>query len=432
MDLNILGLGALAGLGAFVASFWSNLKSLVLRFRSVFVDSVVTYDQEMSIMILNYLGSFHGLPSLVPKKVFSRIQFVRSLNITRPVGYVSLPSKSVSAIFFIKRVPVFYSRQDEYMSSISCIRGTINLLDVVDSCLSQKKSTRSKRFQVFKESGSLGSSRDFLGQGQNTERESPEMSSDRSNLEGFPIKFSEDDLGIVSKSGMTYLALSSKLEEAFREAKRWKSSEQWFLDHDVPWKRGWLLEGEPGTGKTAFTRSLAQELDLPIVMFSLSTMSTQDFLNSWQRSVSRLPAIFLFEDIDAVFEGRVNKCSTDMYSGVSFDVFLNALDGIEGINGIFIIITTNHVESIDPAIGQIYDGMSSRPGRIDRVLHFDRLDASGREKIATRILSDVPREIWEHLLVDGQDDTGAQFQYRCSSLALKLWEERLSIKEVLA
>ena len=113
--------------------------------------------------------------------------------------------------------------------------------------------------------------------------------------------------------------------------------------------------------------------------------------------------------------------------GLSFDCLLNLIDGVENSDGIFLIITTNNLEKIDPALGGIVNGngMSTRPGRIDKLLEFKPLDKTGREKMAKRILGNFDISLWEHLLNEKHEDSGAQFQERCCKLALKMfWENK--------
>jgi SpoVK/Ycf46/Vps4 family AAA+-type ATPase len=61
--------------------------------------------------------------------------------------------------------------------------------------------------------------------------------------------------------------------------------------------------------------------------------------------------------------------------------------------------------------------ISTRPGRIDRVVPLTALDTSARFKIARRILEDCPDQI-DRLVHEGDGDSGAQFQSRCERVAL--------------
>lgn len=178
------------------------------------------------------------------------------------------------------------------------------------------------------------------------------------------------------------------------------------------------------TGKTAFVRALGQELDMPIFIFDLATMTNGDFLSRWEETVSAAPSIALFEDIDGVFHGRKNvSCTSTMDQGLSFDCFLNVIDGVDNTDGVLKIVTTNNISHIDPALGinANGDGMSTRPGRIDKIVEFLPLDEAGKLKMAKRIFNGFPEQDWLHILKEGEHDTGAQYQERCCSLAIKLF-----------
>jgi SpoVK/Ycf46/Vps4 family AAA+-type ATPase len=186
---------------------------------------------------------------------------------------------------------------------------------------------------------------------------------------------------------------------------------------------GLLLFGTPGNGKSSLVKALAQEINVPIMVFDMSTMTNKDFSKYWNQVVSNTPCIVLLEDIDAVFDGRKNLSTCD--GALSFDCLLNHLDGVQANDGIFTIITTNNIDKIDSAIGiPNGDNISTRPGRIDRAIEMVNPDEAGRYKIAKRILNDFPEKIDETVKA-GSHDTGAQFQERCARLALQLfWENK--------
>ncbi len=125
----------------------------------------------------------------------------------------------------------------------------------------------------------------------------------------------------------------------------------------------------------------------------------------------------LMEDIDAVFDGRKNV-AVGHGPALTFDCLLNCLDGVQRADGLMVMITTNHLDRIDPAIGQP-GTIGSRPGRVDRVVSMGLLDDAGRRKLAERILDEWPEWI-DDICHSGQTDTPAQFQERCGRLALKL------------
>ena len=76
----------------------------------------------------------------------------------------------------------------------------------------------------------------------------------------------------------------------------------------------------------------------------------------------------VIEDINAMFHDWINVVGKEQQS-LTFDCLLNCLDGIKKCDGLFVAITTNHLEQLNPALGCPDRGLSSRPGRVDRALH---------------------------------------------------------------
>jgi hypothetical protein len=228
-----------------------------------------------------------------------------------------------------------------------------------------------------------------------------------------------------AESALDHLVLCAHAKAMVDEARHWKSSEQWYKSRGIPWRRGWLLYGQPGTGKTALARGVAEHLDLPVFVYDLASLYNNELQQEWATMLAEVPCLALIEDIDAVFDKRKNVSSRDRQD-LTFDCLLNCLDGIERADGLFVIVTTNRIERIDAALGLPDERTgSSRPGRIDQVLEMPVLDSGGRRKMASRILEEWPGE-WKSLVGDGDGDTGAQFQERCSRRALELhyWEQK--------
>jgi len=185
-----------------------------------------------------------------------------------------------------------------------------------------------------------------------------------------------------------------------------------------------MLFGRPGTGKTSLARAIAEDLDLPVFVFDLASMSNEDLRTNWSKMLKATPCMAVLEDIDSVFEYRKNICDTGkLRRSLTFDCLLNCIDGIEKTDGLFVMLTTNNIDKLDPAIGGGTVGgagtVSSRPGRVDRVIECCPPDREGLLKIAKRILSEN-LELCEEVVTIGEknNETAAQFQERCSRVAL--------------
>jgi len=431
---------------AAVAAMWRKLQMLSNKLFSFVFVTVKINDGQLRSAAISFLIKSYKISSVGNIRVIGENEFVKPLRVTRRVAFKTVPNEPM----LWRKGKQFIVVSDDSGSevlTITYLRGTFDYITFIEDaisymlaeCLSDAED-ESGRYFIRKEYGSIGERVNDRSSGRNTapgdseNSERPLKSASRvsTKYEAFPLKWGVHELGRPRKlKAIDNLYLNESALGAYEEAKKWKSAENWFKDRDIPWKRGWLLTGEQGTGKTAFVRAIAQVLNMPIMQFNLSTMTSVDFIKSWERCVGYLPCIFLFEDIDNVFHGRTNVCSTANIQGLTFDIFLNVIDGVDSTDGIFIIMTTNHLDKVDPALGNFYNGMSTRPGRIDKVIEFDRLTKAGKVKIANRIFEGVSEERWSHLLEDKYNDTGAQFQERCSRLALQLWYEgQIEVQEV--
>lgn len=248
----------------------------------------------------------------------------------------------------------------------------------------------------------------------------------RACLQHRPIGFDVSELGHpdgLEDTAVERLSLSDDAKALVNEAHFWKDNEDWYRDRAIPWRRGWLLHGPPGTGKTALIRAISEDMDVPVFVYDLASLMNEEFQTSWSEMLSQVPCMAVIEDIDAVFHGRQNITGREQH--LTFDCLLNCLDGIERCDGLFVVITTNNLQHIDAALGvPDENGHSSRPGRIDRTLYLGPLEEPARRSIAARILVDCT-DLQERVVHEGAGETAAQFQERCSRLALeRLWDNK--------
>ena len=87
---------------------------------------------------------------------------------------------------------------------------------------------------------------------------------------------------------------------------------------------------------------------------------------------------------------------------------------------LFLIITTNHLEKIDEALGVITSGsgISTRPGRIDSVIELGHMEVEARLKLACKVLVDWP-DMVNQVVNEGVGLTPVQFQELCIQHAYK-------------
>ncbi|KAI0297937.1 hypothetical protein BC826DRAFT_1090769 [Russula brevipes] len=183
------------------------------------------------------------------------------------------------------------------------------------------------------------------------------------------------------------------------DAKDFLKSEKWYADRGIPFRRGYLLYGVPGSGKSSLIHALAGELMLDIYVVSLSSSWIND--STLTTLMGRVPSrcIVLLEDLDAAFTRSVsrakdkdkekdkkksdsksdnedestttsssrsrrsrNKENLSDVNTLTLSGLLNALDGVAAAEGRILFATTNHLEQLDPAL--------CRPGRMDVWIEF--------------------------------------------------------------
>jgi hypothetical protein len=150
-------------------------------------------------------------------------------------------------------------------------------------------------------------------------------------------------------------------------------------------RRGLLLSGPPGNGKTSACRWLWEECHRLRLEYRI--VSPDDYRAARQscnpsEAVRQLfalskPGIVFFDDMDIALRDRALSPDRD-----DQNVFLSAMDGIVAKEGVVYVFTTNcQIDLIDPAF--------KRPGRIDLVLQFDPPDAGLRRQLLDRWHLDI-------------------------------------------
>ncbi|KAI0723095.1 P-loop containing nucleoside triphosphate hydrolase protein [Earliella scabrosa] len=142
-------------------------------------------------------------------------------------------------------------------------------------------------------------------------------------------------------------------------------SEELYKSLAIPWKRGLIMYGPPGNGKTISMKAVMKDCDAkgyaPLYVKSFQSWMGEEAAMQMVFDKARqvAPCVLILEDLDSLINDR-NR---------SF--FLNQLDGFEGNDGLLIIGSTNHFDRLDPAL-------NSRPSRFDRKYEFKDPDEEER------------------------------------------------------
>ncbi|KAF9999283.1 hypothetical protein BGZ79_007097 [Entomortierella chlamydospora] len=188
------------------------------------------------------------------------------------------------------------------------------------------------------------------------------------------------------KRPLDTIVMDPKLKNYIVEdAKEFFASESWYSERGLPFRRGLLLYGSPGTGKTSFIHALAGELGLNIYVVNLSSKNLTD--DTLSELVSDTPSrcLLLIEDVDAAFVQRESK---DAATGITFSGLLNSVDGVSAQEGRMLCMTTNHLERLDEAL--------IRPGRVDVRARFGKATQSQAEELFIKFYPHRPPAASDH------------------------------------
>lgn len=125
------------------------------------------------------------------------------------------------------------------------------------------------------------------------------------------------------------------------------ASKDFYLEKHIPWKRGVLLYGKPGNGKTSIIRTIMSMYNFkPITI--VPGANDEAIREAFSYAEEQSPSLLYFEDLDSLLEKNIDTSS-----------FLNLMDGISAKNGLLVIATANDVKKLKSNI-------TDRPSRFDR------------------------------------------------------------------
>merc|ERR1712169_78874 len=191
--------------------------------------------------------------------------------------------------------------------------------------------------------------------------------------------------------------------------------------------KGVILYGAPGTGKTLFAKAVANQTSATFLRIVGSEL-IQKYLGDGPRLVRQLfqtaaenaPSIVFIDEIDAIGTKRYESTSGgEREIQRTMLELLNQLDGFDDRGDVKVIMATNKIETLDPAL--------IRPGRIDRKILFENPDQNTKKKIFTlhtskmSLAEDVDLD---EFIAQKDDLSGADIKAICSEAGLRALRER--------
>ncbi|XP_020265843.1 26S proteasome regulatory subunit 4 homolog B [Asparagus officinalis] len=198
--------------------------------------------------------------------------------------------------------------------------------------------------------------------------------------------------------------------------------------------KGVILYGEPGTGKTLLAKAVANSTSATFLRVVGSEL-IQKYLGDGPKLVRELfrvaddhsPSIVFIDEIDAIGTKRY-----DAHSGGEREIqrtmleLLNQLDGFDSRGDVKVILATNKIESLDPAL--------LRPGRIDRKIEFPLPDIKTRRRIFqihTSRMTLADDVNLEEFVMTKDEFSGADIKAICTEAGLlALRERRMKVTHV--
>lgn len=191
----------------------------------------------------------------------------------------------------------------------------------------------------------------------------------------------------ISVDELFYLP-SNEVLDIVQDIKNFWQSEQKFKDYKLLHKRGILLYGDPGCGKSGIIQLCTSYLvnELGGIVLNIDSGEAleklEGFLTTIRKIEPKRPIIVILEDVDSI------AGDTKYYTSL----LLNMLDGLKQTQNIVYIATTNYPEKLE-------ERFTNRPSRFDRRYHIDLpspevREAYFRHKISEKDLSDEEIKIW--------------------------------------
>jgi mitochondrial chaperone BCS1 len=172
------------------------------------------------------------------------------------------------------------------------------------------------------------------------------------------------------------------------------NNRRFYMARGIPYRRGYLLHGPPGTGKTSLSLALAGHFGLALHLVHMPSIMDDTELEQLFSSLPPL-CVVLLEDIDAMGMKRNkdkspneedNEQKTSNYFGPprggTLSGLLTVLDGIASQEGRIVLMTSNFADKLDKAL--------IRPGRVDRMIFLGHISPNTAMQMFIGMFSPAP------------------------------------------
>ena len=159
-----------------------------------------------------------------------------------------------------------------------------------------------------------------------------------------------------------------------------------YSDWGVKLPKGILLAGPPGTGKTLLVKTMAKNLDIPIISVAGSSfvemyvgVGASRVRDLFEKAKAKGKCIIFIDELDAVGSKRTSLHNSELAS--TLNQLLVEMDGFESDDSIMVFAATNLIKHLDPAL--------LRSGRFDKKIYFDPPNFSERKSMFKLYLKDI-------------------------------------------
>lgn len=383
-NMNLLGIAGVGAIATFIATSWKSIKPQLDKiYRLLVVDTLIETHSSPGDIYL-FIHKHYKYNKLERRTYKSSIPRDSSM-----FNFMEFTMFNKSLLWSRKRKEFFwFTLLPDGNMKISYIRKCFNKVRFLDDLRNEFTNTR--KFTVFeqqtcpstvlfvqssKSNSGSGNDRPNYNHGggsgsNNNSGETSEISASAEDIyysmsgkdKKYMFEYNDETYNRPYKS--SYI-VPKNLQKHVDEFTNWSTPDIKYVIGDVlneSYFKGYLLYGPPGTGKSSFIKHLAEiSGGKSIYVIQLNNITCADLIDHF-KFVRDENVITVIEDIDTVFNGRERVDKSVNRTDLDYSTLLNCLSGADSPRTGYVFVTTNHLESIDPAL--------MRDGRLGNVIEI--------------------------------------------------------------